>query len=230
MSNLLQITSKLELAAGSPNASSRFFKTGAGDYAEHDKFIGVSHPVLRSIAKEFHTLSIPEIQALIESPINEKRMLALFILVHQYQKGPFDKEICYQFYINNLVHINNWNLVDASAHWIVGAHLMHADKERLLTLAKSEIMWERRIAMVATWYFIRHDSLEWTIKLAKLLRHDQHDLIHKAVGWMLREAGKRDQQVLIAFLERYANTMPRTMLRYSLEKLSVEQRKIYMHK
>jgi 3-methyladenine DNA glycosylase AlkD len=230
MTNILQITSKLSLSARSPSTTRRFFKTGVGDYAEHDQFIGVSNPVLRSIAKEFHTLSIPEIQTLIESPINEKRLLALFILVNQYQKSPFDKEACYQFYIKNLAHINNWNLVDASAHWIVGAHLMHGDKEPLLTLVKSDIMWERRVAIVATWYFIRHDSLEWTIKLAKLLCHDRHDLIHKAVGWMLREAGKRDQNVLIGFLEQYANTMPRTMLRYSIEKLSVDQRKIYLGK
>ena len=230
MTNLIQITSMLELAARSPSTTSRFFKTGAGDYSEHDQFIGVSNPVLRSIAKEFNTLSIPEIQTLIESPINEKRMLALFILVDQYQKGPMDKETCYQFYLKNLAHINNWNLVDASAHWIVGAHLMHGDKKPLLTLAKSDIIWERRVAIVATWYFIRHDSLDWTIKLAELLRHDWHDLIHKAVGWMLREAGKRDHQVLIEFLERYSHTMPRTMLRYSIEKLSAEQRKIYMQK
>jgi 3-methyladenine DNA glycosylase AlkD len=230
MTNLLQIASKLDLSARSPSMTSRFFKTGVGDYAEHDQFIGVSNPVLRSIAKEFHTLSIPEIQTLIQSPVNEKRMLALFILVNQYQKGPFDKETCYQFYIKNLAHINNWNLVDASAHWIVGAHLMHGDKVPLLTLAKSDIIWERRVAIVATWYFIRHNSLEWTIKLAELLCHDRHDLIHKAVGWMLREAGKRDRNVLIGFLEQYANTMPRTMLRYSIEKLSVDQRKIYLGK
>ena len=230
MTKLLLITSKLNSSARSPSTTSRFFKTGEGDYAEHDQFIGVSHPVLRSIAKEFHTLSISEIQTLIESPVNEKRMLALFILINQYQKGPFDKETCYQFYIKNLAHINNWNLVDASAHWIVGAHLMHRDKEPLLTLAKSDIMWERRVAIVATWYFIRHNSLEWTIKLAGLLCHDRHDLIHKSVGWMLREAGKRDQNVLISFLEQYASTMPRTMLRYSIEKLSVDQRKIYLRK
>lgn len=230
MTNLSQITSKLDLAACSPNVTSMFFKTGVGEYAEHDQFIGVKTAVLRSIAREFYLLSIPEIQTLIESPINEKRMLALFILVNQYQKGPLDKETCYQFYIKNLVYINNWNLVDASAHWIVGAHLMNGDKCQLLKLTNSDIMWERRVAIVATWYFIRHDSLEWTVKLAELLRQDRHDLIHKAVGWMLREAGKRDLEVLIGFLEQYANTMPRTMLRYSIEKLSAEQRKIYMRK
>ncbi len=230
MTNLSQITSKLELAACSPDKTSIYYKTGIGEYAEHDQFIGVKTPVLRSIAKEYHRLTFQEIQTLIESPINEKRLLALFILVNQYQKGPLDKETCYQFYINNLTHINNWNLVDSSAHWIVGAHLIHGDKEPLLTLAKSDIMWERRVAIVATWFFIRHDSLEWTIKLAELLRKDRHDLIHKAVGWMLREVGKRNQQVLIEFLEQYANTMPRTMLRYSIEKLSAEQRKIYMQK
>lgn len=230
MTNLSQITLKLELAACSPSSTRMFFKTGKGEYAEHDQFIGVKTAVLRSIAKEFHTLTTSDIQTLIESPINEKRMLALFILVNQYQKGSLDKEVCYQFYIKNLAHINNWNLVDASAHWIVGAHLMYDDKELLLKLANSDSMWERRVAIVSTWYFIRHDSMEWTVKLAELLRHDRHDLIHKAVGWMLREAGKRDQKILIEFLDKYANTMPRTMLRYSIEKLSAEQRKIYMQK
>ena len=230
MTNLSQITTKLELVACSPSVTSRFFKTGVGEYAEHEEFIGVKTAELRSIAKECCTLSFPEIQTLIESPINEKRMLALFILVNQYQKGPLDKESCYQFYIKNLAYINNWNLVDASAHWIVGAHLMYGNKSLLLKLAHSDVMWERRVAIVATWYFIRHDSLEWTIKLAEVLRHDRHDLIHKAVGWMLREAGKRNHEVLIGFLEQYANTMPRTMLRYSIEKLSIEQRKSYMRK
>jgi 3-methyladenine DNA glycosylase AlkD len=230
MTNLSQITSKLELAAGSSSATAIFFKTGEGDYAEHDQFIGVSNPALRSIAKEFHTLSLLEIQTLIESPFNEKRLLALFILVNHYQKGSIDKETCFQFYIRNLAKINNWNLVDASAHWIVGAHLMEGDKALLFKLAKSDNMWERRIAIVATWYFIRHDSFEWTIKLAELLRHDRHDLIHKAVGWMLREVGKRDLDILIRFLEQYANTMPRTMLRYAIEKLSAERRAIYMQK
>lgn len=229
-SNLAEITAKLKSAAGSPEKSSIYFKTGVGEYAEHDQFIGVKTGVLRSIAKAYHGLTLQEIQALIESPINEKRLLALYILVNQYQKGPFDKETCYQFYIKNLRYINNWNLVDASAHWIVGAHLFHGDKEPLLTLAQSEIMWERRVAIVATWYFIRNDSLQWTTNLAERLLNDKHDLIHKAVGWMLREVGKRNQQVLIEFLERYANTMPRTMLRYSIERLSAEQRKIYMKK
>lgn len=230
MTNLEQITLRLDTAAGSPDVTRSFFKTGVGEYAEHDQFIGVKTGALRSLAKEFHHLTLQELQSLIESPINEKRLLALFILVNHYQKGLFNKETCYQFYLNNLAYINNWNLVDSSAHWIVGAHLLHDDKTLLLKLAHSDNIWERRVAIVATWYFIRHGELEWTIKIAELLRQDQHDLIHKAVGWMLREAGKRNQQVLLEFLEQYAKTMPRTMLRYSIEKLSVEQRKIYMQK
>lgn len=230
MIHLDQITFRLNAAASSPEATSVYFKTGVGDYAEHDQFIGVKTGVLRSLAKDFHDLSLEELQALIESPINEKRLLALFILVNDYQKGPIDKETCYQFYLKNMAFVNNWNLVDSSAHLIVGAHLLHRDKELLLTLARSNILWERRIAIVSTWYFIRHEHYEWTIKLAELLRQDHHDLIHKAVGWMLREAGKRDQSVLFKFLDQYAQTMPRTMLRYSIEKLTDEQRKFYMRR
>ena len=230
MTKLTEITAKLELNAANPAMVARFFKTGVGEYAEHDKFLGVKMAVLRAISKEFCMLSIAELQILLESSFNEKRMLALLILVSQYQAGFLGQESCYQFYLKNLAKVNNWNLVDASAHWIIGAHLVERDKSMLFKLAQSELMWERRIAIVATWYFIRHDLLEWTIKLAELLRHDRDDLIHKAVGWMLREVGKRDLGILFEFLEKYARTMPRTMLRYSIEKLSVVRRKIYMGK
>ncbi len=208
-----------------------FFKTGSGHYAEGDAFIGVTVPDLRKIAKEFAHLDLLEIQVLLASPINEERSLALFILVRQYEKskGPL-KEAIYQFYLNNLKYVNNWNLVDASAHLILGAHLKDKDRELLLTLAQSEIMWERRIAMVATWYFIRNQDLAWTFRLAHLLLNDKHDLIHKAAGWMLREAGKRNITELINFLDQHAEKMPRTMLRYAIEKLSVDQRKAYLLK
>lgn len=208
---------------------SMFFKTEAGSYAEHDTFIGVSVPALRTLAKEFHQLTRQELQELLASPINEERLLALFILVDQYQKGnDLQKEALYQFYLNNLQHVNNWNLVDSSAHLILGEHLDKTDKKLLITLAKSTDLWERRIAIVATWHFIRKNELEWTFKIAKLLLHDTHDLIHKAVGWMLREAGKRDEAMLIQFLDKYAAGMPRTMLRYAIEKFPEEQRKDYL--
>ncbi len=206
-----------------------FYKTSPGDYAEHDQFIGVSVPALRQIARQYKTLPLSAVQLLLESPINEERLLALLILVNRYQKeNAQTKQEIYQFYLKNLQHINNWNLVDASAHLIVGAHLLNADKTKLITLTKSPILWERRIAIVATWYFIRHHQLKPTIQIAELLLQDQHDLIQKAVGWMLREAGKRDQQVLINFLEKYAPLMPRTMLRYAIEKFSADERKAYL--
>lgn len=134
----------------------------------------------------------------------------------------------YAFYLRNTEHINNWNLVDASAHLIVGAHLYTRDRNMLLTLAQSADLWQRRIAIVATWYFIRKHDLAWTFKLAQVLHHDTHDLMHKSVGWMLREAGKRDQQQLIAYLDQHAAQMPRTMLRYAIEKLTATERAAYL--
>lgn len=206
-----------------------FFKTGPGDYAEHDKFKGISVPILRKLAKQHYDLSPTELQTLIKSQFNEERLLALFILVKQYQLA--DNNTCedlYSFYISNIKYVNNWNLVDASAHLIVGAHLVKKNKKFLLELAKSDIIWERRIAIVATWHFIRNNELNWTFKLAKLLIKDKHDLIHKAVGWMLREAGKRDQSQLIEFLDLHHTKMPRTMLRYAIEKFPEPQRKEYL--
>jgi len=230
MNNLAHIKSLLKQSVQkSSGAQAVFFKTGPGHYAEHDQFIGVTVPALRKIAKDFSMLTRAEIQNLLESKINEERSLALFILVSQYQKAknPIKDEL-YQFYLDNLKHVNNWNLVDASAHLIVGAHLINGDKEILIRLAKSEILWERRISIVSTWYFIRNDSLEWTFKIAELLLGDTHDLIHKAVGWMLREAGKRNEKQLIAFLEQHAQIMPRTMLRYAIEKFPEQRRKNYL--
>jgi 3-methyladenine DNA glycosylase AlkD len=230
MSEIKTIKSLLQKFSNlSKNKTSNFFKTAVGHYAEHDQFIDVSVPNLRKIAKEFSKLSLAEIQKLLESKINEERLLALLILNIQYQKAAIeDREKIYQFYLKNLKQINNWNLVDSSAHLIIGAHLLNQDKTILLTLAKSEIMWYRRIAIIATWYFIRNSNLEWTFKIAKILLNDQHDLIHKAVGWMLREAGKKDQEQLIKFLNQYATQMPRTMLRYAIEKFPDDQRKGYL--
>lgn len=183
-------TIKKQLLQSTPVSSEKhaiFYKTGAGHYAEHDQFIGVTVPTLRQIAKTYQNLPLEDIQTLLESPYNEERLLALFILISQYKKaGKQTKEELYQFYLNNIIHINNWNLVDASAHLIIGAHLLEGNKEILFSLAKSKILWERRIAIVSTWYFIRNADLACTFKLATLLLNDQHDLIHKAVGWMLR--------------------------------------------
>jgi 3-methyladenine DNA glycosylase AlkD len=231
MNPLTQIKSLLKQFSKKPlkEAKTIFYKTGPGEYAEHDRFIGVNVPTLRKISKNFSALTLKEIQTLIQSKMNEERLLALFILVHQYQKSENSiKNILYQFYLDNLQHINNWNLVDASAHLILGAHLMNTNRRILLRLAKSENIWERRVAIVSTWYFIRKQDLEWTFKVAVLLLEDKHDLIHKATGWMLREAGKKDEKQLIAFLEQHAKKMPRTMLRYAIEKFPEPQRKNYL--
>jgi 3-methyladenine DNA glycosylase AlkD len=214
-----------------PDKAKYFFKTNPGQYAEHDQFIGVSVPNLRKIAKDFSHANLLAIQELLNSKINEERMLGLIILETQYKKAPhIIKEKLYNFYLNNLHNVNNWNLVDASAHLIMGAHLFNKNKDFLLELTQSDNLWKRRIAIVATWYFIKKNDFEWTFKIATLLLNDKHDLIHKAVGWMIREAGKKNLSVLLEFLDNYASTMPRVMLRYSIEKLSDEQKKLYLTK
>jgi len=230
MNQLTTLRAQLQALVTIPQENlTMFFKTEAGSYAEHDTFIGVSVPALRTLAKEFQQLTRQELQELLASPINEERLLALFILVDQYQRGNTQqKDALYHFYLHNIQHVNNWNLVDSSAHLIIGEHLDTADKKLLITLAQSPSLWERRIAVVATWHFIRKDELEWTFKIAKLLLNDTHDLIHKAVGWMLREAGKRNETMLIQFLDKYAAVMPRTMLRYAIEKFPEDQRKDYL--
>jgi 3-methyladenine DNA glycosylase AlkD len=206
-----------------------FFKTGKGEYAENDVFLGVRVPDLRKIAHNFSDLSFPHLQSLLSSPVNEERLLSLIILVNQYKKGDLqNKQEIYEFYLKNIQWVNNWNLVDSSAHLILGAHLWDKDRSLLMDLAGSPNLWERRIGMVATWFFIKKDDLEWTFLIAAKLLHDKEDLIHKACGWMLREAGKRNGKALRDFLDQFKLQMPRTMLRYSLEKFSPEDRKIYL--
>ncbi|WP_233418854.1 DNA alkylation repair protein [Rickettsia tamurae] len=181
------------------------------------------------MAKSYYNLDVGDLSRLITSEFNEERFLVLAILIMQYQKAQ-DKEFFYNFYLNNIKHVNNWNLVDASAHHIIGAYLWDKEKDYLFTLTKSEILWERRIAIVATWYFIKNNELDTTFEIAKLLLNDKHDLMHKAIGWMLREAGKKDEKQLIDFLERYILQMPRTMLRYAIEKFPEEVRKNILQK
>ena len=203
------------------NAS--FFKTGKGQYSEHDQFLGIRVPELRLLATQYSSLPLEELQFLITSPFNEERLLALLILDKQ-----TDKAKRYQFYMNNIAYVNNWNLVDLSAHNIVGAYLFNQDMDQLYPLAKSSLMWERRIAIVATWYFIRNNYFHHTIEIAQMLLNDHHDLIHKASGWMLREMGKKDQKPLIEFLNHHAAQMPRTMLRYAIERFPQETRRAYL--
>ncbi len=230
MNNFTKIHTLLQqIAHESSPSTARFFKTGAGDYAEHDLFLGVTVPQLRVVAKNYKNLTLQEIQLLLMSPYNEERLLALFILTDRYKQGPTElQNEIYHFYHANMGHINNWNLVDSSAHLIIGAHLYTKDKEILRTLAQSKTMWHRRISIIATWYFIRQNNCEWTYTLSEILLHDTHDLMHKAVGWMLREAGKRDENSLKIFLKHHASTMPRTMLRYALEKFPREEQLLYL--
>jgi len=206
-----------------------FFKTTEGQYGEHDRFIGVTVPVLRKIAQSYYNLSMDNLSRLIASEFNEERFLALIILINKYQKASDNgKKVFYEFYLDNMRYINNWNLVDASAHHIIGAYLWDKEKDYLFNLAKSEILWERRIAIVATWYFIKKNELKTTFEIAKLLLKDKQDLIHKAVGWMLREAGKKDEKQLINFLNKHVLQMPRTTVRYAIERFSLEKRKNYL--
>lgn len=208
-----------------------FFRTEPGEYAAHDKFLGVTNPDVRAIAKIHKDLSLAEIQLLLDSEYNEERFLGLVVLTEQYKKADIAQaEILYDFYLSNLARVNNWNLVDTSAHLIVGPHLLKRDRSKLAELAQSEVLWERRVAVVSTLHFIRNKDFEWTLKLAEMLLNDEQDLMHKAVGWMLREMGKKDVSPLLAFLDKNAAVMPRTMLRYSLEKLTSAQKKHYMAK
>jgi 3-methyladenine DNA glycosylase AlkD len=209
----------------------RFFQCGPGQYGEGDVFLGVSVPPLRSLSKEFTSVEVPEAFALLQSKWHEARLLALMILVRKYERGDeTEREEIYRGYLANTHRINNWDLVDSSAHLIVGAHLRERDRAPLLALAKSESLWERRIAIISTLDFIRYDDLKDTFRIAEILLGDRHDLIHKASGWMLREAGKRDQPALEKFLRKHARTMPRTMLRYAIERFPPELRAKYMAK
>lgn len=216
-----------QLASTSTPITAVFFKTGPGEYSEHDQFIGLRTPLLRQTMRVFTDVPLRDIEELLSSPINEERMLALLMLVRLYKK---DSNAVYRAYRQNMHHVNNWNLVDASAHHIVGAYTwQHQELDVLAQLAASTNLWEKRIAIVATWHTIGLGQSEWTTHIATQLLGDSHDLIHKAVGWMLREMGKKEMGALEAFLAKHAPTMPRTMLRYAIEKLSPEQRRMWMN-
>jgi len=206
-----------------------FFKTGPGEYGEGDFFWGINVPVLRRLSKKYADLSLVEIQKLLTSQIHEQRQVALFILLQQYQKAEeTNREKIVNFYLAHTRWINNWDLVDATAPKILGDFLMKRDKRILFQLARSENLWERRIAIVATLRFVKEGRFEETIKIAEILLSDPHDLIHKAVGWLLREVGKRHRQTEEEFLRRFASLMPRTTLRYALEKFPAEKREMYL--
>ncbi|MDH5716453.1 MAG: DNA alkylation repair protein [Spirochaetia bacterium] len=207
----------------------RFFKTGKGEYAEGDLFYGIKVPVQRKIAKDFYNLSLSDTLILIQSKMHEERLIALFILIQKYNKGDvkIKKEI-YEAYLKNTNYINNWDLIDTSAEHIVGNYLIDKDKTILYKLAESKSLWERRIAIMATFHYIKNKNYKETYKIAEILLNDDHDLIHKAVGWMLREAGKRDFKLEENFLKKHYKNMPRTMLRYAIEKFPEELRQMYL--
>ena len=203
-----------------------FFKTGKGEYGEGDKFIGLTVPVQRAIAKKFRHLKLGDVEKLLNSGVHEHRSTGLMILVAQYEAGDDGtKQKIFDFYMKHSRRINNWDLVDGSAPYIVGRHLLTRSRRVLYRLAKSPNLWERRIAMVATAAFIRTGDLKETFGIAALLLSGKHDLIHKAIGWMLREAGKQSRPQMIAFLKRNYSQMPRTALRYAIEHLSTARRK-----
>src|SRR3989339_1198379 len=208
----------------------RFFKTNTGEYGEGDKFIGIVVPDIRKVVKQNTALSLNEIVILLHSPVHEERLCALLILVTQYKVGDIKKKKqIFQVYLKNTKYINNWDLVDLTAPNIVGAYLRDKPKDILSKLAKSKNLWQKRIAILATFDDIYHKKSEETLKIAKILLHDKHDLIHKAVGWMLREVRKRvDEKVLLKFLDEHYKTMPRTMLRYAIERLSEPKRLAYL--
>lgn len=206
-----------------------FFKTGKGEYGEGDVFAGLTVPQVRGLTTEFCVLAFPELEKLLLSEIHEARMLAVFILVHKYQKADAkNKKLIYQFYLAHSHRVNNWDLVDSSAVQIVGQFLERRSHAPLKKLAKSKLLWDRRIAIVATYYFIKRDHFAPTFEVAELLMEDSHDLIHKAVGWMLREVGKRDAVVLKKFLVHHLQNLPRTTLRYAIERFPEAERKKFL--
>ncbi len=209
--------------------SQRFFKTGEGQYGAGDIFLGIRVPVLRKQVAKFRAVPLEEAEKLLHSPYHEARLFALLLLVAKYQKGSeADKETIYNLYMQNSALINNWDLVDSSAPYIVSDYLLERDKTVLYAFARSENLWERRIAMMGTFGFIRNGRFETALEIADLLLADTHDLIHKAVGWMLREIGNRDVEAEKAFLQARYKTMPRTMLRYAIEKFPEAERKRYL--
>jgi len=226
-----EITNRLIALGNKEQAASgqRFFKTGPGEYGEGDIFLGIKVPVLRRLAKEYLNLSLKEVKTILGSKYHEQRLLSLFIMVDQFSKGDQKKKNnIYALYLKNTGLINNWDLVDSSAHHIVGPYLMDQSKAPLYELAQSDLLWERRIAIMSTFHYIKNDKFTDTLKIAGRLLADKEDLIHKAVGWMLREIGKRHLPSEETFLKKHYHNMPRTMLRYAIEKFPEPKRQRYL--
>lgn len=227
----LEIRAKLKKLASKDKAKilQRFFKTGPGQYGEGDVFHGITVPVLRALVKEYDGIPLNEVACLIDSGMHEERLLALLMLVRAFTRGDAAlKKKIYELYLQNTKYINNWDLVDLSAPQIVGAYLADTSRKPLYALARSRNLWQRRIAILSTFTFIRQNDFEDTLGISERLLADKHDLIHKAVGWMLRETGKRNIAVEEQFLRSRYKNMPRTMLRYAIERFPEGKRKKYL--
>ena len=205
-----------------------YFKTGVGQYGEGDIFAGLTVPQSRSIAIKYKTLPFEEIQELLKSKIHEERLIALLILVHNFKRNPKEQKQIYNFYLKNTKYINNWDLVDLSSHEIVGGYLLERPKDILINLAKNKSIWDKRIAIISTFEFIRNKQFEASLRIAEMLITEKEDLIQKAVGWMLREIGKRDLKTEEDFLKNHYKKMGRTALRYSVEKFPEKIRQKYL--
>ena len=209
--------------------SQRFFQTAKGQYGHGDRFLGIRVPAIRKIAKQYRGISIKEAFRLLKSEFHEERLLSLILLVAMFKKANDEgRRTIYTLYLENTRFINNWDLVDSSAEHIVGSQLRAGDKRPLYDLAVSDILWERRISIMSTFHFIKHGEFADTLKIAEILLPDKEDLIHKAVGWMLREIGKRNTETEEKFLKKYCRQMPRTMLRYAIEKFPAQKRLRYL--
>jgi 3-methyladenine DNA glycosylase AlkD len=210
----------------------RFFKTGKGEYAEGDLFLGVMVPQTRKIAKKYVNLDLKDLKELISSKFHEERLASLLILVFKFEKADMpERRNIFDFYIENRMHINNWDLIDLTAPKIVGAFLEDKDRKILYKFARSENIWEKRIALLSTFFYIQKGDCKDAMKIVEILKRDKHDLIQKAAGWMLREVGKRcGRKEEEDFLKKNYKILPRTMLRYAIEKFSEKDRKFYLYK
>jgi hypothetical protein len=209
--------------------SSRFFKTGRGEYGEGDRFLGIPVPVIRKSVRKYKDAPVRTIMSFVRSPYHEERLFGILSLVDRYRRGDDEsKKSIFDLYLDNTSYINNWDLVDSSAHFIVGPYLQEGSRKIIYRLAKSKNLWERRIAIIATYHYIKANDYSDTLALAEILRDDPHDLMYKAVGWMLREVGNRDRDAEEEFLRKHYRKMPRTMLRYAIEKFPEGLRKSYL--
>lgn len=212
--------------------SQKFFKTGKGEYGEGDKFLGVRVPKIREVAKKYHDTELDEVKTLLKSPYHEIRMCGFILLVNQYAKTKDSKvkERLYKTYISHFKYLNNWDLVDVTCHKIIGPHLEKTKRAQLYQWAKSKNLWKKRVSIITTFWFIKKGDLDDSYRLAKIHLQDKHDLMHKAVGWVLRECGKKDFKRLEKFINQHSHKMPRTMLRYAIERFPETKRKRILNK